>query len=134
MEVLKIGQSHAIKSGANVAILNFGPLLDTAQAVAEKRGYTLVDMRFAKPLDHQVINDISQTHQLIVTIEDHSIIGGAGSAVSEYLHTNKIQTDLLVLGIPDNWISHATRSQQLAECGLDQVGIESAIEKHLSSS
>lgn len=134
MEVLKIGQSHAIKSGANVAILNFGPLLDTAQAVAEKRGYTLIDMRFAKPLDRQVIDDISQTHQLIVTIEDHSIIGGAGSAVSEYLHTNKIQTDLLLLGIPDYWISHASRSQQLAECGLDQVGIESAIEKHLSSS
>ena len=69
----------------------------------------------------------TDSHQLIVTLEDHSIISGAGSAVSEYLHTEKIKTPLLNLGIPDRWISHASRQEQLKECGLDSEGIAQAI-------
>jgi len=132
MEALDIGRSQLITTGKKVALLNFGPLLKTAQAVSDKHGYSLVDMRFVKPVDSEMITELANSHQLLVTIEDHSIIGGAGSEVSEYLHRTKNSTQLLTLGIPDKWISHATRSEQLTECGLDEAGIEQAITHALS--
>ena len=127
MSTLPLGQSKTILEGSRVAVLNFGPLLHEAEHVAKREGYTLIDMRFVKPLDTQAIALIAASHQLIVTLEDHSIIGGAGSAVSEYLHTEKIKTPLLSLGIPDRWISHASRQEQLQECGLDSESIAQAI-------
>ena len=132
MEALDIGRSQLITTGKKVALLNFGPLLETAQAVSDKHGYSLVDMRFVKPIDSEMITELANSHQLLVTIEDHSIIGGAGSEVSEYLHRTKSSTQLLTLGIPDKWIGHATRSEQLTQCGLDEAGIEKAIAHALS--
>ncbi|WP_299179997.1 1-deoxy-D-xylulose-5-phosphate synthase [uncultured Neptuniibacter sp.] len=131
MVALEIGKSRRLSQGNRVALLNFGPLLDSARKVAQKHNYSLVDMRFVKPLDHHVIQELASTHDLIVTIEEHSIIGGAGSAVSEHLHQNNIRTPLLSLGIPDQWISHASRQQQLTQCGLDEEGIERAIQNAL---
>ena len=132
MENLEIGRSLQIRKGEKVALLNFGPLLKTAQAVADSQNYSLVDMRFVKPLDGKMVEKLTNNHQLLVTLEDHSIIGGAGSEVSEYLHQIKSNTPLLTLGIPDKWIGHATREEQLAECGLDQAGIAQAIENALT--
>ncbi len=132
MNSLEIGKSHCVREGSKVALLNFGPLLDTANMVAEENDYTLVDMRFVKPLDSDAIKQLSLSHDLLVTIEDHSVKGGAGSAVSEYLHQNGIQIPLLMLGIPDKWIEHASRQQQLRMCSLDQAGIEGAITKVLN--
>lgn len=131
MNRLEIGKSHLLNEGSKIALLNFGPLLETAKTVAEQHNYTLIDMRFVKPLDEAAIKEISLSHDLIVTIEDHSICGGAGSAVSEYLHQNGIQTPLLMLGIPDQWIEHASRQEQLEMCGLDSRGIELAINRVL---
>lgn len=133
MKQLPLGESKTILEGDKVAILNFGPLLAEAQQVAEKEGYTLIDMRFVKPIDARAIELVAASHQLIVTLEDHSIIGGAGSAVSEYLHTENIKTQLLSLGIPDRWISHASRQEQIQECGLDSEGIALAIASSLNS-
>jgi len=127
MQALEIGKSHLIRKGSNVALLNFGPLLDTALEVAEKYNYTLVDMRFVKPLDTEVIRELSISHELLVSIEDHAVLGGAGSAVSEFLHSYKIRTPLLMLGIPDLWIEHASRQEQLQKCGLDSTSIQHAI-------
>jgi 1-deoxy-D-xylulose-5-phosphate synthase len=132
-KTLPIGQSRTVRAGKQVALLNFGPLLPAAQQVADKHDYTLIDMRFVKPLDQQAIEALAQTHLLLVTLEDHATIGGAGAAVSEYLHTQRLDTELLMLGIPDRWIEHASRAEQLAECGLDAAGIESAIDERLSS-
>lgn len=132
MEPLEIGRSLQIRKGEKVALLNFGPLLKTAQAVADSQNYSLVDMRFVKPLDGKMVEKLANNHQLLVTLEDHSIIGGAGSEVSEHLHHIQSNTPLLTLGIPDKWIGHATREEQLAECGLDQAGIAQEIEKALT--
>ena len=131
MNSLEIGKSHLVREGSKVALLNFGPLLETAKTVAEQHNYTLLDMRFVKPLDDEVIKELGLSHELLVTIEDHSKCGGAGSAVSEYLHQNGIQTPLLMLGIPDQWIEHASRQEQLEMCGLDSSGIEGAISRVL---
>ena len=132
MKPLEIGRSLQIRKGEKVALLNFGPLLKTAQAVADSQNYSLVDMRFVKPLDGKMVEKLANNHQLLVTLEDHSIIGGAGSEVSEHLHHIQSSKPLLTLGIPDKWIGHATREEQLAECGLDQAGIAQAIEKALT--
>lgn len=133
MQAIQLGQSRMMREGKHVALLNFGPLLEVAESVAKTHNYTLIDMRFVKPLDTQVLQELANTHDLFVSIEDHSVINGAGSEVSEYLHKENITTPLLMLGIPDRWISHATRAQQLSLCGLDQAGIEAAIAKHLSA-
>lgn len=127
MSELAIGKGRLLRQGKKVALLNFGPLLPEATEVAEACDYSLADMRFAKPLDQQLLQQLAETHDLLVSIEDHSILGGAGSAVSEYLHTLQYHTPLLTLGIPDRWIAHGSRQQQLDECGLSVAGINTAI-------
>lgn len=132
MHPLPIGKSKKLRDGKSVALLNFGPLLKTAYEVAETNNFTLVDMRFVKPLDLEAIDNLCKSHDLLVSIEDHSIMGGAGSAVSEYLHNSNKTTPLLTLGIPDQWIEHATREQQLKMCGLTTKAISEAISAKLS--
>ncbi|MEH6575984.1 MAG: 1-deoxy-D-xylulose-5-phosphate synthase [Amphritea sp.] len=124
---LPLGKSRRLRQGRKAALLNFGPLLPTAIAAAEALDLTLIDMRFVKPLDSVAIEALVAEHPVIVTLEDHAIRGGAGSAVSEYLHAAGYTNQLLCLGIPDRWIEHATREQQLVECGLDYQGIVQAI-------
>lgn len=128
---LQAGKSRTLRQGQTVALLNFGPLLDTARKVAEANDFTLVDMRFVKPLDAKAISQLARDHELLVSLEDHAVQGGAGSAVAEYLQQARLSTDLLMLGIPDRWIAHASRAEQLAECGLDTAGIETSIRQHL---
>ena len=128
---LDIGKSRVLRRGKQVALLNFGPLLDSARQVADMNGYTLVDMRFVKPLDSCMVEQLADEHELLVTLEDHAIQGGAGSAVAELCTQAALDTELLLLGIPDRWIGHASRSEQLAECGLDTAGIETAIRQRL---
>lgn len=129
---INLGRSKELRRGESAALLNFGPLLPAAKEVAERLNLTLVDMRFVKPLDSEMIDTLAEEHQLLVTLEDHSIQGGAGSAVSEYLHQAGLTTPLLKLGIPDRWIEHATRQEQLTECGLDADGIAQAIGERLA--
>ncbi|WP_010323453.1 1-deoxy-D-xylulose-5-phosphate synthase [Marinobacterium stanieri] len=128
---LQTGKSRTLRQGQKVALLNFGPLLDTASKVAEANDFTLVDMRFVKPLDAEAISQLAGDHELLVSIEDHAVQGGAGSVVAEYLQQARLNTDLLMLGIPDRWIAHASRAEQLAECGLDAAGIETSIRQQL---
>lgn len=132
MSELAIGKGRLLRWGKKVALLNFGPLLSEATEVAEACDYSLADMRFAKPLDQQLLQQLAETHDLLVSIEDHSILGGGGSAVSEYLHTLQYNTPLLTLGIPDRWIAHGSRQQQLDECGLSVAGISTAITTFLN--
>ncbi len=112
------GKAKNIRTGKRVAILNFGPLLDTAYQVAERLDVTLIDMRFVKPLDIECLSHIAHSHDIIATLEDHAIAGGAGSAVGEYLATVHYTGKLHLFGIPDEFIAHATREQQLTRHGL----------------
>lgn len=131
MALLPIGKGIVKREGKQIAILCFGTLLSTAQQVAEKLNASLCDMRFVKPLDTKLIEQMAQNHSLIVTLEENAIAGGAGSAVSEHLATQGYAISVLHLGLDDNFVEHASHSQQLQAQGLDAVGVEAAILKRL---
>lgn len=124
---LPIGSSRPMRAGKVVAILSFGALLDVALEVAETIDATVIDMRFIKPLDADILRSLHADHSLWVTLEDHVIAGGAGSAVLEWLAENGLVQRCLVLGLPDRFTEHGTRSQILAENGLDAPGVLSRI-------
>ena len=124
MQAIEIGKAEEKRKGnGSIAIMLFGSLLEEATIAAEGLDATLVNMRFVKPLDESMINQMASTHDLIVTLEDNAIQGGAGSGVNEYLNKENIQTAVLNLGIPDGYIEHATREQQLEEISLTGEGI-----------
>jgi 1-deoxy-D-xylulose-5-phosphate synthase len=118
------GMGRQVCAGTQVAILNFGVLLPFAQAVAERHGFALCDMRWIKPLDTTLIRQQLEQVSLLVTLEEGSLMGGAGSAVAEFLAAEGLVVPLLQLGLPDINIDHARREQQLARVGLDEAGIE----------
>lgn len=124
---LEIGRSKMIRQGKKIAILNFGTLLPAALSVAEKLNATVVDMRFVKPIDEARILEVANTHDVIVTLEENAIQGGAGSAVSEVLNSHGKTTALLQLGLPDIFIPQGTQQEALAEIKLDEKGIEEQI-------
>lgn len=123
LSCLEIGKSNTIREGRDVAILSFGSLLNAAQAAAEKLNASLVDMRFIKPLDKSVITKLSQSHKLLVCIEENAIAGGAGAGVIEFLSNANIEIPTLLLGLPDTFIPHGKPADLLAACGLNTEGI-----------
>ena len=131
IKLLTIGKAKKIRSGKKIAILAFGPLLSTALEVAEELNATLIDMRFVKPIDNQMIENCTKNHKVIVTIEDNSILGGAGSAVLEIISKNNLICKTLCLGIPDNFIEHGTQEEIYKLCGLDKNSIIKKIVKQL---
>lgn len=131
MQLMEIGKGIIKRQGKKVAILAFGTLLKMAMKSAEELNATLVDMRFVKPLDEALIKELAATHQLLVTIEENVIKGGAGSAVNEYLAEINSKVDLLNLGLPDRFLDHGKADAMLAECGLDSTGMTAAIMKNL---
>ncbi|NUF48653.1 1-deoxy-D-xylulose-5-phosphate synthase [Gilliamella sp. ESL0250] len=120
---IPLGQSKLCRQGENIALLNFGTLLTEVLQAAEQINATVIDMRFVKPLDEKVLLHISQTHNILVTIEENSIKGGAGSGVGEYLLSKKIKCDILNIGLPDKFISQGAQSEIRQEMGLDQKHI-----------
>ena len=131
IKLLPIGKAKKIRSGKKIAILAFGPLLSTALEVAEELNATLIDMKFVKPIDNQMIKNCTKNHKVIVTIEDNSILGGAGSAVLEIISKNNLICKTLCLGIPDNFIEHGTQEEIYKLCGLDKNSIIKKIVKQL---
>ena len=127
LEMLPIGKSRLIREGQKIAILNFGTLLPSALEASEKLNATVVDMRFVKPIDIEMINVLAQTHDYLVTLEENAIQGGAGSAVAEVLNSSGKSTALLQLGLPDYFIPQATQQEALKDLGLDAKGIEENI-------
>lgn len=132
LEPLEIGKAVVRRQGKGVALLAFGVQLAEALRVGETLDATVVDMRFVKPLDEALLRELAGSHELLVTIEENSIMGGAGSAVSEFFAAENIQLPMLHLGLPDYYVEHAKPSQMLAECGLDEAGIERAVRERLS--
>jgi len=127
LEPLPVGKAEVRRRGSRVAILAFGSRVAAALEAGERLNATVVNMRFVKPLDEELVSELADTHELIVTVEENTVQGGAGSAVNEALLAEGRAIRILNLGIPDRFIAHADQQQQLAECGLDAAGILTAI-------
>ncbi|MFT2097164.1 1-deoxy-D-xylulose-5-phosphate synthase [Marinomonas sp. 2405UD66-6] len=132
LETINIGQSRTLHTGqSGIVICSFGrPTYDALEA-AKNLDATLIDMRFVKPLDEQALLD-QRDAKLIVTVEENAIMGGAGSAVSEFLQANNINAPVLHLGLPDQYEEHASHSAMLKRVGLDASGIEASIRQKLT--
>jgi len=120
---VKIGKASMVRSGHKVAVLSFGALLDRCLNVAESLGCTVVNMRSVKPLDENMLQKLSQDHKIFVTVEDNAVLGGAGSAVNEFVLNNNIDVRVKNIGLPDMFLEHGTRDEILTEAGLDEEGI-----------
>lgn len=131
MLAVPIGKGVRLRSGSTVAILNFGTLLANAMVAAEKLNASVVDMRFVKPLDQDLIIEMADQHDILVTLEENTIAGGAGSAVSEFLSSRGITVPVLHLGLGDRFASHGKHEDLLAENGLDSDGIEQSISSRI---
>lgn len=132
MTALPLGKANQRREGKQVAILSFGVLLQDALQAAEQLNASVFDMRFVKPLDREAVIAAANKHDLLVTLEDNAIMGGAGSAVNELLAAEKIHCDIINLGLPDRYIDHGIREQMLADCGLDTQGIVASIQQRLA--
>ncbi len=115
------------RPGSRIAILAFGPLLHTAAVAAEALDATVADMRFVKPIDRELLAQLADSHDALVTVEENVLPGGAGSAVAETLESLQRRTPLLRLGLPDRFVDHGDHARLLAKAGLDAGGIEAAI-------
>jgi 1-deoxy-D-xylulose-5-phosphate synthase len=128
LETVPVGRGIVRRRGAGVAVLVFGTLLPAALKAAEVLDLTVVDMRFVKPMDVELVLEMAAEHALgLVTLEEGCLMGGAGSAVSETLASNAIVTPIMHLGLPDRFIDHGDQGALLAGVGLDATGIENAI-------
>ncbi len=124
---LEIGKASQERSGESIVILSFGSLLHAALESAETLNASVVNMRFIKPMDENIIEEMAASHTLIVTIEDNVVMGGAGSAVNEILISKNISTKVLNLGLPDHFQEHGSREELLSDAGLDAISITAKI-------
>ncbi|MEH6501029.1 MAG: 1-deoxy-D-xylulose-5-phosphate synthase, partial [Pseudoalteromonas distincta] len=131
LEPLPIGKGLITRQGSKVAILCFGTLHAQALKAADALDATVANMRFVKPLDSALIQQLADSHELLVTLEENAIMGGAGSAVNEWLLSQGKAVTILNLGLPDTYVEHAKPAEMLADCGLDAAGIEAAIRQRL---
>ena len=130
LDTVEIGKARVInEAGEDKVILNFGSLLHIAREISEKFKFTLIDMRFVKPLDEQILNQYLKKADLFISIEDGSIMGGAGSAVQEFCSKNNINIESELFGIPDEFIEHASREEMLNDAGLSVDKISSRLKE-----
>jgi 1-deoxy-D-xylulose-5-phosphate synthase len=132
-EIRRESTRTAAQPGKRIAILAFGTLLYPALAAADKLDATVANMRFAKPLDVALVTDLARRHDAIVTVEEGTILGGAGSAVLEALAEARIEIPVLTLGLPDAFVEHGDPAKLLALCGLDAAGIEQSIQRRFGA-
>jgi len=133
LESLPLGKGVVRREGEQVALLVFGTLLVDALQAGEALNATVVDMRFVKPLDADLIGELAARHSLLVTVEENALMGGAGSAVGELLAAQNLPATLFSLGLPDKFIEQGTAQQMLKDCGLNAKGIEQAVQKQLQT-
>ena len=131
LEAVEIGKALTRRKGHSVVILAFGSMVTPALECADRINATVVDMRFVKPIDEELIGDMATSHQLIVTIEENTTMGGAGSAVNEFLISANYQIPILNLGLPDKFLEHGKVAEMLAHVDLNAGSITNAIKKKL---
>jgi 1-deoxy-D-xylulose-5-phosphate synthase len=132
MKALEVGRGEIVRSGKKVALLAFGSMVEPARAAGDELGATVVNMRFVKPIDEQLIRELAASHELLVTIEENAVMGGAGSAVAECLARHGISIPLQNLGLPDTYIEQGDSSVLLSECLLDSAGIVYSVRERLA--
>lgn len=131
MTALPIGKGIIRREGKRIAILNFGALLQRAIGAAETLNATVADMRFVKPLDEKLVLQLAEQCELLVTLEENTLMGGAGAAVNEFLAARGIVMPVLNLGLPDAFLNHGKHSDMLDACGLSSTAIADAIRQRL---
>ncbi len=132
LKPLKIGEANIInEESSEIVILNFGTLLNEANQISKELKAALVDMRFVKPLDEKLLRKLFKKAKVFISIEDGSIMGGAGSAVQEFASKENLNVRSILFGIPDKFIEHASREEMLVEAGLDVENIKSKLSKLL---
>ena len=131
VEPLPLGRAEVRRQGGGVALLAFGSMVTPALEAATELGATVVNMRFVKPLDEDLVRSLAASHDLLVTVEENVVMGGAGSAVAEALAAAGMPCDLLQLGLPDRFVEHGKPEELLADCGLDAAGIAGAVARRL---
>jgi 1-deoxy-D-xylulose-5-phosphate synthase len=129
LEALPIGKAQLRRRGKGIAFLAFGPMVAPAAVVAEQLDATLVNMRFVKPLDEEMVLSLAEEHDLLVTVDENAVQGGAGSAVNECLLAHDRPCSVLNLGLPDRFIEQGSRGDMLRDAGLDPDGILAALER-----
>ena len=127
MTALEIGKAEIRHQGSRIALLAWGSMVTPALIVGKQLGATVVNMRFIKPIDSELILELAKTHDVLVTLEENVIAGGAGSAVNNYLQAQRILMPVLNIGLPDSFVEQGTREELLAICGLDVQGITDKI-------
>ena len=127
---IDIAKAEVKREGSTVAILAFGSMVQAAIEAGETLGATVVNMRFIKPLDTDMLDTITARHELIITIEENTVLGGAGSGIAEYLLSTGSTTAIKLLGLPDNFLDHGVHQQMLADCGLSAEGIINTVKQH----
>jgi 1-deoxy-D-xylulose-5-phosphate synthase len=130
-EAIPLGTAEVKRRGRGVVFMVFGTLLETVMGVAERLDATVVNMRFVKPLDERLVREMALRHDLVVTVEENALAGGAGSAVNECLHHGGLSVSILNLGLPDRHLEHGTRGECLADAGLDAATIQEAVAARL---
>jgi 1-deoxy-D-xylulose-5-phosphate synthase len=134
MQALTMGKGEIRREGEKIAILAFGSMLTPALAAAGELNATVANMRFVKPLDEELTLRLAQTHDLLVTVEENAVMGGAGSAALEFLVSQGMTVPVLQLGLPDRFVEHGDPAKLLAACGLDREGIVRAVRARLTGS
>jgi 1-deoxy-D-xylulose-5-phosphate synthase len=127
LEALPLGKAELRRQGQGVAVLAFGSMVAPAMEAAETMDATVANMRFIKPLDAELVLELARSHELLVTVEENAVAGGAGSAVAELLAERGVTVPLLHLGLPDRFVEHGERGELLSQCGLDARGIAQAV-------
>jgi 1-deoxy-D-xylulose-5-phosphate synthase len=127
MHALPVGKAEVRRRGKKLALLAFGAMVEASRAAAEALDATLVNMRFVKPLDETLLVELAASHSSFVTVEDHAVMGGAGSSVNEFFAAHDLRPPVLNLGIPDAFIEHGSREECLKAAGLDPDGIRAAV-------
>lgn len=123
LDLLPVGKAEIRRRGRRMAFLAFGAMVEPASVAAAQLNATLVNMRFVKPLDEDLLLELARSHEIFISVEDNVIMGGAGSAISEFLAAQALPIPILHLGLPDIWLEHMSREEVLASVGLDADGI-----------
>jgi 1-deoxy-D-xylulose-5-phosphate synthase len=132
MNALPVGQGEIRREGRGVAILAFGTTLKAALEAGQELNATVANMRFVKPLDRELVFKLATTHDLVVTVEENVVAGGAGAAVLETIAADGLAAPVLQLGLPDAFVEHGDPQVLIADCGLDRDGIVRAIRARLA--
>ncbi|MCP5245045.1 MAG: 1-deoxy-D-xylulose-5-phosphate synthase [Burkholderiales bacterium] len=132
MTELPVGRGVVRRDGEKIAFLAFGSMLTPCMAAANELNASVADMRFVKPLDDALVATLAANHDLLVTVEENTVMGGAGSAVMESLSKQKINVKILLLGLPDTYLDQGDHAQMLTDCGLNKAGIVQSVREYLS--